>query len=173
MKSGGKAVRESFPRSSPCTARSRPTAWMPPWRSSAPTSPKTPHYNIETYTPLTPVWTWYVPERYSWKKRPSKRKTANGWWISATTPCTLSSYSLPVDAVLPWSELEPHLYLQRKTEPTARHTPGNLKLPTDRDWGFCLPKNQFDLLPRDKTPDRVVIPLGVSNADPQAGVQSG
>jgi aminopeptidase-like protein len=53
---------------------------------------------------------------------------------------------LPVDEVLTWAELEPHLYYNEK-RPHA--IPWKFKY-YDRDWGFCLPKNQFDGLARDQ-----------------------
>jgi aminopeptidase-like protein len=61
-------------------------------------------------------------------------------------PLHLVSYSLPVDKVLDWAELESHLYFNEK-RPHA--IPWKFKY-YDRDWGFCLPKNQFDRLPRDQ-----------------------
>ncbi len=108
--------------------------------------PENAHYKIETYAPLTPVWTWYVPERYVVHK--AYLETEDGQRIVdfEDNPLHLLSYSLPMDKLLPWAELEPHLYFNEK-RPHA--IPWKFKY-YDRDWGFCLPKNLFDSLPRDK-----------------------
>lgn len=114
--------------------------------------PENAHYNIETYTPLTPVWTWYVPERY--KVEEAYLETEDGQRVVdfRENPLHLVSYSLPMDTILPWGTLEPHLYFNEKRPHTI---PWKFKY-YDRDWGFCLSKNQFDRLPRDKN-YRVVI----------------
>jgi aminopeptidase-like protein/aminoglycoside N3'-acetyltransferase len=114
--------------------------------------PENAHYKIETYAPLTPAWTWYVPERYVVEE--AFLETDDGQRVVdfRDNPLHLVSYSLPMDAVLPWSELAPHLYVNEKRPHTI---PWKFKY-YDRDWGFCLSKDQFDLLPRDKN-YRVVI----------------
>ena len=61
-------------------------------------------------------------------------------------PLHIVSYSLPVDKTLSFEELQPHLYFNEKRPHTI---PWVFKY-YDRDWGFCLPKNVFDKLPRDK-----------------------
>jgi hypothetical protein len=48
------------------------------------------NYKIETYEPLKPVWTWYVPERYVVHEAYLETKPASASWISKTTPCTWS-----------------------------------------------------------------------------------
>ncbi len=114
--------------------------------------PENAHYKIETYVPLTPAWTWYVPERYkvdqAWLEIEGGERVVD----FKDNPLHLVSYSLPMDTLLPWSELEPHLYFNEK-RPHA--IPWKFKY-YDRDWGFCLSKRQFDRLPRDKN-YRVVI----------------
>ncbi len=108
--------------------------------------PENASYTIETYTPLAPVWTWYVPERYA--VREAYLETEDGQRIVdfKDNPLHIVSYSLPTDQTLTWEELEPHLYYNEK-HPHA--VPWKFKY-YDRDWGFCLPKNTFDQLPRDK-----------------------
>ncbi len=107
--------------------------------------PESAGYTIETYTPLTPVWTWYVPERYI--VHAAYLETDNGERIVDFNDNSLHlvSYSLPTDKILTWAELEPHLYYNEKLPHTI---PWKFKY-YDRDWGFCLPKNQFDTLKRD------------------------
>jgi aminopeptidase-like protein/aminoglycoside N3'-acetyltransferase len=114
--------------------------------------PEIANYKIESYPPLTPVWTWYVPERY--QVHEAYLETEDGQRVVdfKDNPLHLVSYSLPMDAVMPWSELEPHLYFNEK-RPHA--IPWKFKY-YDRSWGFCLSKNQFDSLPRDKN-YRVII----------------
>jgi aminopeptidase-like protein len=107
--------------------------------------PEESHYTIETYIPGTPVWTWTVPERYVVHE--AYLETEHGQRIVdfADNPLHLVSYSLPVDALLSWDELEPHLYYNEQ-RPWA--TPWIFKY-YQRDWGFCLPKDTFDQLDRD------------------------
>ncbi len=125
--------------------------------------PETAHYKIETYPPLTPVWTWYVPERY--EVHEAYLETEDGQRVVdfKDNPLHLVSYSLPMDTVMPWSELEPHLYYNEK-RPHA--IPWKFKY-YDRSWGFCLSKNLFDSLPRDVN-YRVVI-RSEFLTDPAAG----
>ena len=101
-------------------------------------------YKIETYTPGTPVWTWTVPERY--KVYEAYLETEDGQCVVdfADNPLHLVSYSLSTDKILTWDELEPHLYFNEK-RPWA--IPWIFKY-YQRDWGFCLPKDQFDQLDR-------------------------
>lgn len=108
--------------------------------------PENAQYTIETYAPLKKVWTWYVPERYVVHE--AYLETEDGVRIVdfKDNPLHLVSYSLPIDAVLTWDELAPHLHYSAE-RPHA--IPWKFKY-YDRDWGFCLPKNVFDSLPRDK-----------------------
>ena len=108
--------------------------------------PDSSNYTIETYAPLTPVWTWKVPERYV--VREAYLETEDGERIVdfKNNPLHIVSYSLPVDKVLSFEELQPHLYFNEKRPYTL---PWVFKY-YERDWGFCLPKNTFDKLSRDK-----------------------
>lgn len=107
--------------------------------------PRSTNYSIETYVPGSKVWTWTVPERFVVHE--AYLETENGDRILdfAHNPLHLVSYSLPVDVTLSWEELEPHLYYDEK-RPWA--VPWIFKY-YDRSWGFCLPKDVFDHLPRD------------------------
>jgi aminopeptidase-like protein len=57
----------------------------------------------------------------------------------------LVSYSLPVDRIVDWNELEAHLHYSAK-RPQA--IPWEFAY-YERSWGFCLSKDQFDRLPRN------------------------
>ncbi len=108
--------------------------------------PDSSNYTVETYAPLTPVWTWIVPERYVVHE--AFLETEDGECIVdfKNNPLHIVSYSLPVDKLLTFDELQPHLYFNEKRPHTV---PWVFKY-YERDWGFCLPKNTFDKLPRDK-----------------------
>jgi aminopeptidase-like protein/aminoglycoside N3'-acetyltransferase len=108
--------------------------------------PETAHYNIETYTPLTPVWTWYVPERYVVHAAYLETEDGHRVLDFQDNPLHLVSYSLPIDAHLSWNELAPHLYYN---EQRPQAIPWKFKY-YDRNWGFCLSKDLFDRLPRDQ-----------------------
>ena len=101
-------------------------------------------YALETYTPGTPIWTWTVPERYVVHEAYLEYETGENVVDFHENPLHIVSYSLPVDKILTWDELEPHLFYNEKF-PLA--TPWVFKY-YQRDWGFCLPKAAFDKLDR-------------------------
>jgi aminopeptidase-like protein len=70
----------------------------------------------------------------------------------ADNPLHLVSYSNPVHFWMDWDELAPHLYVNEKF-PDA--VPWVFKY-YDRSWGFCLPKNVYDQLPRDQQYQAVI-----------------
>ncbi len=108
--------------------------------------PEIANYEIETYKPLDPVWTWYVPERYIVHDAFLETEDGERLIDFHENSLHLVSYSLPVDKVISWTDLQPHLYFNEKRPHTI---PWKFKY-YDRDWGFCLSKNQFDLLSREK-----------------------
>lgn len=108
--------------------------------------PEEANYRIENYAPLTQVWTWKVPERYVVHEAYLEIETGERVADFKDSPLHIISYSPPVDEVLTWDELAPHLRFSEK-RPNA--VPWEFKY-YERDWGFCLTKNQFDKLPRDK-----------------------
>lgn len=114
--------------------------------------PDSSNYTIETYAPLKQVWTWKVPERYAVHEAYLEIEGGECIVDFKDNPLHIVSYSLPVDKVVSWNELEPHLYFNEK----RLHTVPWVFKYYERDWGFCLPKNVFDRLPRDKK-YRVVI----------------
>lgn len=109
--------------------------------------PDSSGYGIENYAPGKPVWTWRVPERYVVHEAYLELMTGEGGRIVdfQDNPLHIISYSLPVDAILTWDELQPHLRYSDK-RPLA--IPWEFKY-YERDWGFCLSKEKFDALPRD------------------------
>ena len=108
--------------------------------------PDSSNYTIETYAPLTPVWTWRVPERYVVHEAYLETEDGERIVDFKNNPLHIVSYSLPVDKTLSFEELQTHLYFNEKRPHTV---PWVFKY-YERDWGFCLPKNTFDKLPRDK-----------------------
>jgi aminopeptidase-like protein len=102
------------------------------------------NYNIENYAPGTAVWTWKVPERYVVHQAYLETEDGRRIVDFKDNPLHLLSYSLPVDKMLTWNELEPHLYTNAK-RPWA--IPWQFKY-YERDWGFCLRKDIADQLPR-------------------------
>jgi aminopeptidase-like protein len=107
--------------------------------------PESMEYRLETYAPGKKVWTWVVPERYI--VRQAFLETEGGEKVVDfnDNPLHLLSYSLPMDKVLSWEELEPHLYYSEKRPWTI---PWQFKY-YERSWGFCVRKDQFDRLDRN------------------------
>jgi aminopeptidase-like protein/aminoglycoside N3'-acetyltransferase len=125
--------------------------------------PEKAGYCIETYEPLEPVWTWYVPERYVVHQAYLENETGQRIVDFKDNPLHLVSYSLPVDQILTWDELVPHLYYNEQRPHTI---PWKFKY-YDRSWGFCLPKELFDTLPHDKKYHAVINSEFIT--DPQQG----
>jgi aminopeptidase-like protein len=114
--------------------------------------PDSSHYTIETYKPLEAAWTWRVPERYVVHEAYLQVESGERVVDFKNNPLHIVSYSLPVDRVLSFEELQPHLHFNEK-RPHA--IPWVFKY-YERDWGFCLPKNLLDTLPRDKNYHAVI-----------------
>jgi len=111
--------------------------------------------------------TWQVPERYVVHEAYLEVEGGERVVDFKNNPLHIVSYSLPVDKTLSFEELQPHLYFNEKRPHTI---PWVFKY-YDRDWGFCLPKNVFDKLPRNKN-YRVVIKSEFIT-DPKQGFQDG
>ncbi|MBT3392128.1 MAG: DUF4910 domain-containing protein [Chloroflexi bacterium] len=107
--------------------------------------PAAANYTVESFVPNTPVWTWRVPERYRVHEAYLAFEDGRRIVDFADNPLHIVSYSPPIDAVLTWDELAPHLHYN-EARPWA--TPWIFKY-YQREWGFCLPKDVFDVLPRD------------------------
>lgn len=129
--------------------------------------PESACYAIETYAPGTQIWTWRVPERYVVHEAYLEAEDGERIVDFADNPLHIISYSLPVNALLTWGELGPHLRYSDK-RPTA--IPWEFKY-YERDWGFCLPKLQFDRLSRDKCYHAVIRSEFVT--DPGQGLRVG
>jgi aminopeptidase-like protein len=108
--------------------------------------PVSADYAIEIFAPGKRVWTWQVPERYIVHEAHLETEDGEKIVDFMDNPLHLVSYSLPVDGIFSWEELEPHLHYSEKL-PNA--IPWEFKF-YERSWGFCLSKAQFDRLSRDK-----------------------
>ena len=108
--------------------------------------PDASNYQFESYAPGTKAWTWVVPERYVVKEAYLETEDGERIVDFADNPLHLLSYSLPMDEILSWEQIEKHLHFSEKF-PDA--IPWQFQY-YNRTWGFCLSKNTFDQLPRDK-----------------------
>lgn len=129
--------------------------------------PDDAEYQIENYLPGQKAWTWTIPERYIVHKAYLETQDGEKVLDFADNSLHLLSYSLPVDMVLSWEELDSHLYYNAK-RPWA--IPWQFKY-YERDWGFCLSKDRYDQLPRD-IKYHAVIDVEFS-IDPQNGFRLG
>lgn len=94
------------------------------------------------------VWTWTVPRMYEVREAFLEVQHEGKTWRIADfreNPLHLVSYSVAVDAVLSFAELDRHLHWNRE-RPHA--IPWVFKY-YDHDWGFCLPYAVYERLPRD------------------------
>jgi len=108
--------------------------------------PQASAYRVETYQPLTPAWTWQVPERYVVHEAYLEVDGGERVVDFKENPLHIVSYSVPVNRLLSFEELRSHLHFNEKR---PHSLPWVFKY-YDRDWGFCLSKTTFDKLPRDK-----------------------
>ena len=108
--------------------------------------PTSSNYTFETYALLTPVWMWKAPERYVVCEVYFETEEGERIVDFKDNPLHIVSYSLPVDKVLSFEEFQSHLYFNEKRP----HTVSWIFKYYERDWGFCLPNNTLDKLPREK-----------------------
>ena len=110
--------------------------------------PEPARYRINRYPSGQKVWTWTVPpkfvvhEAYLEIVEGDRKKRLVDF---QNNPLHLVSYAQPVDRMLTFGELEPHLHYNEQ-RPDA--IPWVFKY-YDKGWGFCLPYNTFRDLPRD------------------------
>ncbi len=107
--------------------------------------PDVANNQVEVYPSGTKVWTWTIPERYDVHEAYLETQDGDRILDFFINPLHLVSYSPPVDLVLSWEELRPHLHYDQKRYWAI---PWVFKY-YDRNWGFCLSKEVFDRLPRD------------------------
>ncbi len=107
--------------------------------------PATAQYAIETYVPGTQVWTWKVPERYLVHEAYLETEDGQRILDFSNNPLHLVSYSPPTDELLTWDQLDAHLHYNEKL---PHSIPWVFKY-YQRDWGFCLSKQDYDRLPRN------------------------
>jgi aminopeptidase-like protein len=129
--------------------------------------PDSARYETQTYAPGSKIWTWEVPERYIVHEAYLETESGEKIVDFADNPLHIISYSLPIDKMLTWDELEPHL---RYSEKFPEAIPWEFKY-YERDWGFCLPKKQFDALPRDARFHAVI--RAEFARDPELGLRIG
>ena len=67
--------------------------------------PENACYEIETYEPLKPVWTWYVPKRYVVHEAYLETEAGKRIVDFKDDPLHIVSYSLPIDGSLTWADL--------------------------------------------------------------------
>ncbi len=129
--------------------------------------PDQANYATQTYAPGSKIWTWEVPERYivheAYLETEDGKKIVN----FADNPLHIISYSLPIDKILTFDELNPHL---RYSENFPDALPWEFKY-YERDWGFCLTKNAYDALNRDSQ-YHAVIRVDFAR-DPELGLRIG
>ncbi|MBT3323208.1 MAG: DUF4910 domain-containing protein [Anaerolineae bacterium] len=129
--------------------------------------PDSANYETQVYAPGSKVWTWEVPERYIVHEAYLETEAGECIVDFADNPLHIISYSLPIDKILTFDKLNPHL---RYSEKFPDAIPWEFKY-YERDWGFCLSKNQFDALDRDAR-FRAVINVEFAR-DPELGLRIG
>lgn len=124
-------------------------------------------WRVERFPAGERAWTWRIPER--WVVHEAFLEIEGGRRIAdfADNPLHVVSYSEPVDRVLTWEELEPHLHVSDKR---PRAIPWEFKF-YERSWGFCLSKEIYDELPRDARYRAVI--RSEFDADPARGLAVG
>jgi aminopeptidase-like protein len=100
---------------------------------------------IERYPPGTPAWTWRVPARWVVNEAYLELESGERVLDWDESPLRLVSYSDPVDALLTFAELTPHLHTAPR-RPSA--IPWEFRY-YQAGWGFCLSQEELDALPRD------------------------
>ncbi len=131
--------------------------------------PEGVNMRVETYAPGTPAWTWRVPERYLVHEAYLEYESGENVVDFHDNPLHLVSYSLPVDRLLTWEQLEPHLHSDPQ-RPAA--IPWVFKY-YERDWGFCLPHEIYLKLDRDVRYRAVIRSEYISDPDQGFRVSSG
>jgi aminopeptidase-like protein len=110
--------------------------------------PEEHSYTTHEYPTGQKIWTWSVPEKYEVDKAYLEYLGPNGperIVDFADNPLHIVSYGPAFEGTLSWGELESHLH----TNPDRpKAIPWVFKF-YDRDWGFCLPHDQYERLDRN------------------------
>lgn len=105
-------------------------------------------WKVHRYPSGQKIWTWTVPEKFAVDEARLELLTPNGPEKVVDFRdhiLHILSYSLPFEGEMGWDELAPHLF----TNPgRPQAIPWAFKY-YDRDWGFSLPHEQWEKLPRD------------------------
>jgi aminopeptidase-like protein len=104
-------------------------------------------YEVERFAPGDQAWTWRVPARWVVHEAYLERESGERVLDFADNVLHVVSYSDPVDALLSWEELEPHLHVSEQ-RPSA--VPWEFRYYYEAGWGFCLSAEQRDALPRSE-----------------------
>ena len=76
--------------------------------------PESANFTTENYVPFSQAWTWKVPERYVVHEAYLETEDGERIVDFKNNPLHIISYSLPIDKVLTWDELAPHLRYSEK-----------------------------------------------------------
>jgi aminopeptidase-like protein len=91
----------------------------------------------------TPVFDWTVPEEWSIQEAYIEHESGRRYADLRNLSLHVMGYSTPVDAIMPLSELRPHLY-------SVPELPDYVPFRTSfyaRSWGFCLADRELQTLP--------------------------
>lgn len=104
---------------------------------------------IDEFPSGSEVSTWVVPKKYTLRDY-GLFETLNGKERAVITNdlpvISIAEYSRAVDGVFAWDEIEPHLFYS-PSQPDA--IPFVYRFFYRDDFGFCLPRTQYDSLSRD------------------------
>lgn len=104
-------------------------------------------FEVKEIASGTSVYDWIIPDE--WNIQAAYLESTTGERIVDFADCNLHvvNYSVPVDEVLSFDELEPHLH----TLPDLPEAVPYRTTYYDRQWGFCLTHRQFSQLDREAT----------------------
>lgn len=106
---------------------------------------------IQRYLPLKvecfwtggKVWDWTIPQRYSISYARLEDEDGVCYMDFDYNPLGVVCYSNPVDEIMSFDELDLHLHVSDIGRPYKFSF-------YEEDWGFCLTKELYDLMPRGK-----------------------
>ena len=105
-------------------------------------------HEIHKFPSGSEVSTWIVPKKYVLKD--FFLKEVGGRTILSkenSIPMNIPEYSQPIDKIMTFDEIKEHLFFSEKI-PGA--VPFKFNFFYMKNWGFCLPKNEVDMLDRTK-----------------------